>query len=170
MTDSHWIERIAQLRKEHDARVAELLAANNREVEARRYASAQRDMFAGLLSSIQLMAIAGGNPMKDAPKNTPILAWCDHEAGPWLERGTSGKLTLYAAHAEGASHAPTGFHIIEWGGAFDDRSHEDFHEAAHLPDWWFVAGSEFEVAANPIRWWPLPPKLETAKATLESPK
>ena len=95
--------------------------------------------------------------MDTAPKDRPILAWCDHEADPF----TTGKtddgrttLTLYAAHYEGLSHAPTGHHIVEWGGAFDDSTWES--PGAHLPDWWFVAGSEFEVAANPIKWMHLP--------------
>lgn len=91
--------------------------------------------------------------MDDAPKNEPILAWCDHEADPRYE---GDRLTLYAAHAEGLSHAPTGFHIIEWGGAWDDNTWE--YQGGSMPDWWFVAGSEFEIAANPTHWAPLPPR------------
>ena len=94
-----------------------------------------------------------GNPMKSAPKDRPILAWCDHEADPFV--GEDGRLTLYAAHAEGLGHAPNGFHILEWGGSFDDSTWE-YPNQASLPDWWFVAGSEFEMAANPIVWWELP--------------
>ena len=93
-------------------------------------------------------------PIETAPKDKPILAWCNHEADPWsLNDGKS--LTLYAAHAEGTSYAPTGIHIVEWGGAFDDSSWE-YPNQAHLPDWWFVVGSEFERAANPTHWMPLP--------------
>ena len=89
--------------------------------------------------------------MEAAPRDKPILAWCDHEADPHSEDG--GKtLTLYAAHAEGMSHAPTGRHIIEWGGAFDETA----EWGGSLPDWWFVAGSQFEVAANPIAWCLIP--------------
>lgn len=88
----------------------------------------------------------------DTPKNVSILAYCNHEADPYhLE---NGNLTLYGAHAEGLSHAPTGFHIVEWGGAFDDSTWE--YAGPSLPDWWFVAGSEFEVAANPTHWCHLP--------------
>lgn len=95
--------------------------------------------------------------MNDAPKDVPILAWCDHEADPYHETEEEGsRLTLYAAHAEGLGHASTGYHIIEWGGAFDDSNHE--YSGASLPDWWFVAGSDFEVAANPTHWARLPPK------------
>lgn len=98
-----------------------------------------------------------------APKDRPILAWCDHEADPWEAGRTPDgrrRLTLYAAHAEGMGHAPTGWHIVEWGGAFDDSTWEE--PGANLPDWWFVAGSEFEVAANPTHWQPLPEPPEAA--------
>lgn len=101
-------------------------------------------------------------PIADAPKDHPILAWCDHEADPYIiEDLPDGRtrLTLYAAHAEGTSHAPTGWHIIEWGGGFDDSTWE--YPGAYLPDWWFVAGSEFEVAANPTHWTDLPEQPET---------
>lgn len=91
-------------------------------------------------------------PIETAPKDRPILAWCDHEADPYFEED-SGRLTLYGGHAEGLSHAPTGYHIVEWGGAYED-SWED--GGAHMPDWWFVVGSDFECAANPTHWMPLP--------------
>lgn len=98
----------------------------------------------------------GWLPMEVAPKNVPILAWCDHEADPYVEDKRTGRLTLYGAHSEGMGHADTGYHIIEWGGAFDDSTHE-FPDQASLPDWWFVCGSEFECAANPVKWQHLPP-------------
>ncbi len=97
-------------------------------------------------------------PIETAPKDRPILAWCNHEADPLVAGETpDGRttLTLYAAHGEGLSYAPTGWHILEWGGAFDDSSWEHPNQSS-LPDWWFVAGSEFEVAANPTHWMPLP--------------
>jgi hypothetical protein len=94
--------------------------------------------------------------MDTAPKDgTSILAWCDHEADPVVEDEAKGTLTLYAAHYEGLSHAPTGWHIVTWGGAWDDSTHE--YSGGSLPDWWFVAGTNFEVAANPVAWTPLPP-------------
>lgn len=93
-------------------------------------------------------------PIAEARKDRPILAWCDHEADPYgIPDDPKGRLTLYAAHAEGMGHAPTGWHIVEWGGAWED-SEED--GGGWLPDWWFVAGSEWEVAANPVLWTDLP--------------
>lgn len=99
----------------------------------------------------ELEAVQQWHPIETAPKDAPILAWCDHEADPFIE--SDGRLTLYAAHAEGLSHAPDGLNIIEWGGGFSE-SQED--GGGWLPDWWFVVGSEFEQAANPTHWMPLP--------------
>lgn len=93
--------------------------------------------------------------MDTAPKDRPILAWCDHEADEYVVDEAKGTLTLYAAHCEGLSHAPTGWHILVWGGGYT-YSGEYGEVYADLPDWWFVAGSEFEVAANPVRWYELP--------------
>ena len=95
----------------------------------------------------------GWLPMESAPKNRAILGWCQHEADPYyLEDGK--RLTLYGAHAEGVGHAADGPNIIEWGGAFDDSTWEA--PGASLPDWWFVANTDFEVVANPIAWLPIP--------------
>lgn len=97
-------------------------------------------------------------PIATAPRTAghPILAWCNHEADPYSDLNDTtgrGRLTLYAAHAEGLSHAPTGFHIVEWGGGISFAEDEG---GGYLPDWWFVVGSEFEIAANPTHWTPLP--------------
>lgn len=109
-----------------------------------------------------LLGAQGWRDISTAPKDgKPILAWCDHEADPYCEDEKTGRLTLYGAHAEGMSYAPTGQHIVVWGGGFDDRSYFD-PNGAHLPDWWFVAGSEFEQAANPTHWQP----LQTAPARM----
>lgn len=96
-------------------------------------------------------------PISEAPNDRPILAWCDHEADPYVEDEVKGRLTLYAAHYEGLGHAETGWHIIEWGGGFSDCEEDG---GAYLPDWWFVRGSEFEVAANPICFYEMPPERE----------
>lgn len=103
----------------------------------------------------RLEGILNGFPMEIAPHDRPILAYCNHEADQYIADQEKGTLTLYAAHCEGLSAAPTGFHIIEWGGSFDDSTWE-YPNQAWLPDWWFVVGSEFECAANPVRWWDLP--------------
>ena len=93
-------------------------------------------------------------PIDTAPRDgTAVLGWCVHGADPYLESDT--QLTLYGAHTEGMSHVCDGPHVVVWGGGFDDRTWED-ESGAHLPDWWFQHGSDFEVTANPICWMPIP--------------
>lgn len=92
---------------------------------------------------------------ENTPRDRPILAYCDHDAG--MSSETNPEMTLYEAHGEGTSYAPTGYHIVVWGGSFDDSTWE-YPDQASLPDWWFTEHSEFECAANPIIWWELPPK------------
>lgn len=100
-------------------------------------------------------------PMETAPKDRPILAWCEddckdpHCAASSRAEESSRNLCLYHAHAEGMLSVDDGYAIVEWGGAWDDRTWEDMG-AGHLPDWWFRVGSEFEEAANPVAWAELP--------------
>lgn len=94
-------------------------------------------------------------PIATGPKDRPVLAWCNHKADPyWLDEGKS--LTIYGGHAEGMTHAEDGLNIVEWGGAWDDRTHEE-PNLDYAPDWWFVKGSFFECAANPTHWMEVPP-------------
>lgn len=78
------------------------------------------------------------------------MAWCDHKADPFFEDEEKSRLTTYAAHSEAFSHASDGCHIVEWGGEWDEGDY------GYVPDWWFVAGSDFEIAANPTHFIPLP--------------
>lgn len=110
----------------------------------------------------QLVVLVGDfstlRPMASAPKDRPILAWCDDEChddrcGCHTSEGTS--LCLFHGHAEGLSSTGTGWRVVEWGGAWDDSTWE-YPNAGHMPDWWFRIGSEFEEAANPVVWLSLP--------------
>lgn len=94
--------------------------------------------------------------IENAPKDKPILAWCNHEADPYVEDAQAGRLTTYGGHCEGLSHASDGYNIVEWGG--ETSEYGDYGECLYsIPDWWFVVGSEFEVVANPTHWQPLDP-------------
>ena len=96
-------------------------------------------------------------PISTAPRDRPILGWCEHGADPyWEEEGK--RLTVYGAHAEGLSHVQDGPHVLVWGGSYDDGDWESgYSGSTFVPDWWFLAGSDFEVAANPTHWCEVPP-------------
>ncbi len=87
------------------------------------------------------------------PEDSPILGWCDHKADPYQDPDNPKCITIYAAHWEGMSHVEDGLHVLEWGGAVDDHPDDG---GAFIPDWWFLRGLEFEVAANPTYWIPIP--------------
>jgi len=93
----------------------------------------------------------GWRTMESAPKDVPIIGWCNHAADEYVY--PDGNLTTYGAHCEGASYADDGCHILEWGGYYEE---EGFGRLFHVSDWWFVRGSEWEVVANPTHWRPLP--------------
>mgnify|MGYP001117749495 CR=1 FL=1 len=100
-------------------------------------------------------------PIETAPKDTPILAWCESDckdpkcAYSSKAEEDSHNLCLYHGHAEGMGSVGDGYAIVEFGGAWDDRTWEE-PGAGWMPDWWFRYGSEFEEAANPTHWAPLP--------------
>jgi hypothetical protein len=89
--------------------------------------------------------------MSIAPKDVPIVAWCNHEADPYTLDERGNRLTLYAGHAEGLSHVENGPHVLVWGGGWVDTDPDCW-----MPDWWFQYGSDFEIAANPVKWMSLP--------------
>lgn len=88
--------------------------------------------------------------MDTAPKDRPILAWCVHDADPYVQ--ADGRLTTYAAHAEALTHVADGQHLVEWGGSWEEHDWENPSANASVPDWWFEAGSDFERVANPVLW------------------
>lgn len=92
-------------------------------------------------------------PIGTAPKDgTHIVAWCNHAADPY--HLDDRHLTTYGAHVEGLSHVDDGPCVVVWGGAIELGDDEG---GGYIPDWWFRVGSEFEEAANPTHWMPLPP-------------
>lgn len=93
-------------------------------------------------------------PIDTAPKDgRPILGWCVHEADQiWVSRN---KMTIYGGHSNDCGHVKNGVHVVQWGGGFDDRNYFE-PDAAWMPDWWFLYGSDFELPANPTHWMPIP--------------
>jgi hypothetical protein len=93
-------------------------------------------------------------PIETAPRDgTPILGWCVHEADCGsLDGGKT--LTTYAAHYEGLSHVQNGPNVLVFGGEYNESDWET-GDKLHISAWWFMYGSEFEVAANPILWQPI---------------
>ena len=96
-----------------------------------------------------------------APRDVPIVAIhksscqdpsCGYCEDKYLKDQPTG-LCTYHAHAEGLASAEDGPCVVAWGGSWED-SWED--GGGSMPDWWFQHGSEFEVAANPTHWMPLP--------------
>lgn len=107
-----------------------------------------------LVSLIEIERKAQGwLPIRSAPKDKPILGWCMHEADPY-HIDAERRLTTYGGFCEGGEHVCDGPHVLVWGGAFDDRNYEE-PDAAWMPDWWFLRGSDFEIAANPVLWKPI---------------
>jgi hypothetical protein len=97
----------------------------------------------------------GWRDMSSAPKDgTPIIGWCVHDVEPYHDEKT-GNLTDYGCHVEALGRVQDGPHILVWGGADSDYD-EWSGKTLSWPDWWFRFGSEFEEAANPVAWMPLP--------------
>lgn len=89
--------------------------------------------------------------IENAPKDRPILGLCKHDADPYYIDETN--LTLYGGHVEGLSHVTDGPNVLVWGGGWSDGWEDG---GGWMPDWWFQFGSEFEVAAFPVKWMEIP--------------
>jgi hypothetical protein len=99
--------------------------------------------------------LVGWQPIDSAPRDgTPILGWCNHEEDPYQDPENPDSITIYAAHADALSRVENGPNVLIYGGAVDDHPDDG---GAFIPDWWFLFGSDFEVAANPTHWMPIKP-------------
>lgn len=102
--------------------------------------------------------------MDTAPNDRPILVWFDHGADPYF--APDGKLTDYAANAEGGDYcAGKGHAIAKWSPQiWVSEGHESFNGGYWLPGGWFlfVDGDCAEQVCNAL-WWEeleLPPGVE----------
>ena len=91
-------------------------------------------------------------PMSDAPRDgTPILALCLHDA----PAPTSHALAiLYTRYYEGMSHVDDGAHVLVWGNY--DQSPPTTETGTLDEGWWWLSGSDYQIAANPTVWMAIP--------------
>lgn len=101
--------------------------------------------------------------MENAPKDgTPILVETNHEADTYFEKG-SDRLTPYAVYCEGgaSNFVENGFHVVIWEEEYvESEGWDSFIPDYVMPGWWFLNGSDGAIVANPIMWYPIPPKNE----------
>lgn len=93
-------------------------------------------------------AVPEWRPIDTAPKDRPILGLCRHDADPYFLEG-GRRLTAYGAHVEVMSRVEDGPHVLVWGGELDC-------DDGYIPEWWFLNDGNFETAANPVAWMPIP--------------
>ena len=104
------------------------------------------------------MKVPEWQPIETAPKDADILVWYDHNADKYVEDEKTGRLTDYAALAEGGTFLDgSGFTIAKW----QDRqweSEDEYGSGFWLPAGWFSKGDDkyYEVVCNAIYWWHLP--------------
>lgn len=91
--------------------------------------------------------------IETAPKDRPILGWCNHEADPYHDG--EGRLTDYGANCEGMGHVEDGPHVIEWRQQ-EWESQDEYGSGFWIPGWWVRFGSDGEEYANPVGWTEIP--------------
>lgn len=102
-------------------------------------------------------------PISTAPKDgTKILVWYDHDADPYQDPENPGKLTDYAAWAEGGDYlSGSGYAIAAWQEPFWETT-DEYGSGYWMPAAWFAwHNDDFEYVVNPIAWAPLswPPEI-----------
>lgn len=103
-------------------------------------------------------------PISSAPRDTDILVWYNHDADSYQSETEPGKLTDYAAWADGGDFMDgRGWCIAKWQPSFWERT-DEYGSGYFMPAWWFAReNDDYERVVNPVLWSPLPkpPKTET---------
>lgn len=91
-------------------------------------------------------------PPKDG---NPIVALCLDNINPYQGEARQNYETYqYLARHFGA--VSDGIHILVWvDGTLSYKGHPA------MPGWWFLNGSDGEVAANPVAWLPIPVTMDS---------
>ena len=97
-------------------------------------------------------------PIESAPKGANILVWFDHSADPYQDPNAPGKLTDYAAWADGRDFMDgKGFCIAKWHPQHFEAE-DEYGTGYWMPAAWFALEcDDYERVCNATHWMPLPP-------------
>lgn len=99
---------------------------------------------------------SGWQPIETAPKEVPILAWCNHNADSYQDPNNPERLTDYATWAEaGDFFEGEGVCVVRWQPAHFEAI-DEYGQGYWLPAYWFLNDDCGETVANPTHWMPLP--------------
>lgn len=94
--------------------------------------------------------------IETAPHGVDVLVWFDHNADPYQDPVEPGKLTPYAAWAEGGDFLDgQGWAIAKWFPR-DFETEDEYGNGYWLPAAWFAhENGDYERVCNPLFWKPL---------------
>jgi len=107
-------------------------------------------------------------PIETAPHDRPVLVYYDHDADTYQDPANPGRLTDYAANAEGWDYLDgRGVTIAHWA---DSHEENDGWEAANsytIPACWlaWLNGDMTEYAVNALLWAEIPQPLASQIAS-----
>lgn len=88
--------------------------------------------------------------LENAPRDKPILGWCEHEADPGHPYDYH-LLSDYAANADALGHVEDGPHVLEWAPQVWENT-DEYGSGYWIPGWWALSGSDGERFGFPIAW------------------
>ena len=97
-------------------------------------------------------------------EKTPILVWFDHDADPYQDPLRPGRLTDYAAVAEGGDYiSGRGVTVAVWRDGFHESDGWEAANSYWVPGGWFPVfdGDAADQICNALYWMPLPPPPES---------